>query len=60
MVEEGARILDIGGESTRPGAGPVAVEEELERVLPFIQEATKVGLGPLSIDTRNAAVAWSR
>ena len=57
LVEEGARILDIGGESTRPGAGPVAVEEELERVLPFIQEATKVGLGPLSIDTRNAAVA---
>ncbi len=57
LVDEGAKILDIGGESTRPGAEPVPEEEELARVLPFIQEATKVGLGPLSIDTRNAAVA---
>jgi dihydropteroate synthase len=57
LLEEGARILDVGGESTRPGAEPVSVEEELERVLPFIQQASKAGLGPLSIDTRNAAVA---
>jgi dihydropteroate synthase len=57
LLEEGARILDVGGESTRPGADPVSVEEELERVLPFIQRASKAGLGPLSIDTRNATVA---
>ncbi len=57
LLEEGARILDVGGESTRPGAEPLSVEEELERVLPFIRQASKAGLGPLSIDTRNAAVA---
>ncbi len=55
--EEGARILDVGGESTRPGAEPVSVDEELGRVLPFIRQASDAGLGPLSIDTRNAHVA---
>ena len=57
MVEDGARILDVGGESTRPGAEPVSEGEELDRVLPFIRRASEAGLGPLSIDTRHAAVA---
>ncbi|MFH1765097.1 MAG: dihydropteroate synthase [Gemmatimonadota bacterium] len=57
LLEEGARILDVGGESTRPGAEPVSEEEELRRVLPFIKKAFAAGLGPLSIDTRHAAVA---
>ncbi|MBT8398624.1 MAG: dihydropteroate synthase [Gemmatimonadetes bacterium] len=55
--EDGAVILDVGGESTRPGADPVSTEEELKRVLPFIRMATSKGLGPISIDTRNARVA---
>ena len=57
LMEQGAGILDVGGESTRPGAEPVSVEEELGRVLPFLQQASEAGLGPLSIDTRNAWVA---
>ncbi|MCJ7629371.1 MAG: dihydropteroate synthase [Longimicrobiales bacterium] len=57
LLEEGARILDVGGESTRPGAEPVSEEEEIRRVLPFIKKASAAGLGPLSIDTRHAAVA---
>ncbi len=57
FLKEGARILDVGGESTRPGAEPVTEEEELRRVLPFIKMASAAGLGPLSIDTRHAAVA---
>ena len=53
MIAEGAGILDIGGESTRPGAAPVPPEEERHRVLPVI--AALAGLGvPLSVDTRNA------
>ncbi len=54
LVEEGAALVDVGGESTRPGAAPVSVEEELERVEPVLE-----GLGgfPLSIDTAKAAVA---
>jgi dihydropteroate synthase len=57
MVEEGAQILDIGGESTRPGAASVPAEEELRRVLPVVQRlAGKIGAA-LSVDTRKAAVA---
>jgi dihydropteroate synthase len=57
LEEEGADILDIGGESTRPGSDPVSVEEELERVIPVIREVKRrVGI-PLSIDTTKAAVA---
>ena len=37
MLEEGARIIDVGGESTRPGAAPVSVDEELARVLPVVE-----------------------
>lgn len=50
LVAEGADILDIGGESTRPGAAPVPLEQELARVLPVLDGALKLGV-PLSIDT---------
>jgi dihydropteroate synthase len=50
LVEEGAEILDIGGESTRPGASPVPLDEELKRVIPVIEGLRGVGV-PLSIDT---------
>ncbi len=50
LVEQGADILDIGGESTRPGATPVPLDEELNRVIPVIKALVKAGV-PLSIDT---------
>lgn len=50
LIAEGADILDIGGESTRPGATPVPLEQELARVLPVLDGAMKLGV-PLSIDT---------
>jgi dihydropteroate synthase len=50
LLSEGADILDIGGESSRPGAQPVGVAEELDRVLPVLEGALKLGC-PLSIDT---------
>jgi dihydropteroate synthase len=57
MKDDGADILDVGGESTRPGAAPVSEAEELRRVIPVIERLTaEVGL-PVSIDTRRAAVA---
>jgi dihydropteroate synthase len=52
MLEAGADILDIGGESTRPGAAPVPVEEEIRRVLPVVRELAKAAT--VSIDTRSA------
>ncbi len=55
LLDEGADILDIGGESTRPGAAAVGVEEELERVLPVI-EALRAAPVPLSIDSRKPQV----
>ena len=58
MVEAGADILDIGGESTRPGAEDVAVAEEIVRTAPVIAELRAAGIDtPLSIDTRKAPVA---
>lgn len=57
MVGQGAGILDVGGESTRPGATPVSTDEELERVLPFIEAVAARMAVPLSVDTRNARVA---
>lgn len=57
MVEAGAGILDVGGESTRPGARPVPAEEELRRVLPVLQLLARELPVPLSIDTRKAGVA---
>ncbi|WP_051661184.1 dihydropteroate synthase [Bosea sp. 117] len=56
MVEEGADILDIGGESTRPGYVPVPLDEELARVVPVIEALRGVGV-PISIDTQKAKVA---
>jgi dihydropteroate synthase len=57
LAEEGADIIDIGGESSRPGAQPVAPEEELKRVIPVIQKLVKHCPTPVSIDTRKAVVA---
>ncbi len=58
MVEEGARIIDVGGESTRPGAKPVPEDEELRRVLPIITKMRATDPGTLiSIDTSKAGVA---
>lgn len=57
LVSEGADILDIGGESTRPGAAPVGVAEERARVLPVIRALARETQAPLSIDTRHAEVA---
>lgn len=51
LIAEGADILDIGGESTRPGAAPVGLEEELRRVIPVIQALSAITTVPLSIDT---------
>lgn len=58
MLAEGADILDIGGESTRPGAEPVGVQEELDRVLPVIDAIRAAGIAtPISIDTMKPLVA---
>jgi dihydropteroate synthase len=56
LEEEGADILDIGGESTRPGAEPVTLQQELERVIPVIEALAGKTRALVSIDTRNAAV----
>lgn len=56
MVEEGAEILDIGGESTRPGSDPVAVEEELRRVMPVLEGLRARTEARISVDTRKAEV----
>lgn len=56
MIDEGALIIDVGGESTRPGAVPVAEEEELSRVLPVVRALVDEGRC-VSIDTRHASVA---
>lgn len=50
LIQEGAHILDLGGESTRPGADPVSVADELDRLLPVIEALRDCGV-PLSIDT---------
>ena len=57
MAAQGADIIDIGGESTRPGAMPIRVEDELLRVLPVIKKLASSVQIPLSIDTRHAEVA---
>ena len=56
LISEGADILDIGGESTRPGAMPVDLDEELRRVIPVIEALSKVTTVPLSIDTYKPVV----
>ncbi|MFZ9996610.1 MAG: dihydropteroate synthase [Burkholderiaceae bacterium] len=55
MVDDGADLIDIGGESTRPGAQPVSVQEECDRVLPVIEALQGSGV-PLSLDSRRAKV----
>jgi dihydropteroate synthase len=57
LAAEGADLLDIGGESTRPRAEPVSAEEELRRVLPVIQRLAREATIPISIDTSKASVA---
>lgn len=54
MIEEGADLIDIGGESTRPGADPVSSEEQCRRIVPVIEGLA--GRVPVSVDTRNATV----
>ncbi|EHR71290.1 dihydropteroate synthase [Burkholderiales bacterium JOSHI_001] len=55
LLAEGAHILDIGGESTRPGAGEPSVQEEMDRVLPVVAHAVTLGL-PVSVDTSRPEV----
>jgi dihydropteroate synthase len=58
LLSEGAAIVDVGGESTRPGAEPVPEAEELERVVPVVERIAAGGTGArVSIDTRKLAVA---
>jgi dihydropteroate synthase len=57
LVQQGADLLDIGGESTRPGSEPVSLEEELRRVVPVVSELARQVAVPLSIDTSKAPVA---
>jgi dihydropteroate synthase len=58
MIGEGADIIDVGGESTRPGAAPVGVQEELDRVMPVIDALVAAGIDvPISIDTYKPLVA---
>ena len=59
MIEAGADIIDVGGESTRPGSEFVSEQEELTRVLPVIERLASSGAVPISIDTTKAAVARS-
>ena len=57
LVEAGADLLDLGGESTRPGAKPVSAGEELDRVLPVVELLSDASPVPISIDTMKASVA---
>jgi dihydropteroate synthase len=57
MIAEGADVVDVGGESTRPGAEPVAEEEERRRVVPVIEALAETGRVRVSVDTRKASVA---
>jgi dihydropteroate synthase len=57
LVEEGADLLDIGGESSRPGSLPVPLDEELHRVVPVVRELARLTAVPLSVDTTKAETA---
>lgn len=57
LFEEGADWVDVGGESTRPGAARVAAEEEARRVAPVVEGLRRRGAGPISVDTTKASVA---
>jgi len=57
MVEDGADVIDVGGESTRPGSNEVLIEEELRRVVPVIEQLAKRTAIPISVDTYKSQVA---
>jgi len=57
LMADGSRLVDVGGESTRPGAAAVPVTEEIARVVPVIAGLVRRGIGPVSVDTRKADVA---
>jgi len=57
MVAQGADIIDIGGESTRPGADPLTEEEELRRIIPIIKRCSSEIMVPISVDTYKSSVA---
>jgi len=57
MEQEGASVIDVGGESTRPGSEAVSIEEELERVVPVIEQIRRRSAVTISVDTRKAPVA---
>jgi dihydropteroate synthase len=57
LVSEGADILDVGGESTRPGSNPVSIDEELRRVIPVVEKLTNQVSVPVSVDTYKLEVA---
>jgi dihydropteroate synthase len=57
MIGDGADLLDVGGESTRPGADPLPLDEELRRVVPVITELARQATVPISVDTYKAVVA---
>lgn len=57
MIEEGADMIDVGGESARPGADPITAEEELKRVLPVVRRLAEVVTVPISVDTYKSEVA---
>ena len=57
MVEDGADIIDVGGESTRPGADPVGTQEEIDRVIPVVEELARHLTIPISVDTYRMEVA---
>ncbi len=57
LMADGCRLIDVGGESTRPGAGVVPAADEIARVVPVIAELARRALGPVTVDTRKAEVA---
>jgi dihydropteroate synthase len=57
MIEEGADIIDVGGQSSRPGSHPIPEAEELKRVVPVVERVHEEWDGPISVDTYRAAVA---
>jgi dihydropteroate synthase len=57
MQEDGAAIIDVGGESTRPGAEPVSAEDEIDRVVPVVEQIRRHSTVAISVDTAKAAVA---
>src|SRR4051794_40774952 len=56
LIDDGADLLDVGGESSRPGAEPVSLDEELSRAIPLIEQLVGHGTVPISIDTTKAEV----